>query len=200
MQTYLSKHWHHFSEEVWGKLFDFERYGTVTVGELPDDLYIELARPVYEYELEKLKEDIKKKELEIEDNSKYMSKYDWDSFEPPAVARRQVVELLQSDIENIEEEISELTDKQILSDPDAAFNYLKDFHRRYEIDESFSIKLIVQWYETIRELSGKYQQFVSYYLEFVQRFLAERNLRYLLIKNKDSITSRFPENLWGNSA
>lgn len=187
MQTYLSKHWHQFPEEVWDKLFDFEMHDIVTVGELPDDLYFELSRVPFDYEVGRRKVEIAEIKKQLEDLYSKMFNHDWKSLEPQEVYTRQQIEELQGKIDVLENEIEDFTGSEILTNVDQTYKFLKNWHKEYTIKEEQSVKIIVQWHEILKELCGQHQRFVAHYISLVCEFLENRNLRYLLLESSGNI-------------
>lgn len=192
MQTYLSKHWHRFPEEVWD-YFECMLSNEENPEKLPKDVFIELARPAYEEwlrekrekyegELRNIEEGIIRKTVDVEWSTPSDLFAGYDEIE---------LKKLKSFEAKVRAKYNNLEDNDILTNEKSAKIFLYNWHKQKEISEEFSVKILIQWYEIIKDLYSEMPAYIDFYPKRLSIFFESRNLRYLLLRDKGNIKILF---------
>lgn len=181
--TYLSKQWHKFPNEIWHEFFMLNRYPSLSTGELPTDICIELARPIYDQEKALEQNDLERTIEKTEEESQYYFAC-WQALDDEYEGEYRAKE---AELEELRNALTTLRADDVLTNPDSAYAYLVDWHIRATISEEEARKQVVSWFETIKDIS---LDLADSFVQLLQRFFESNNLRYMVSRVSSSLEFR----------
>jgi hypothetical protein len=182
--TYLSKQWHKFSSEIWYDFFMLHKYPSLSTGELPSDLCIEIVRPIYDKEKAKEQKQLEFKiEKAEEESTHYFAAWQaiGDEYESEYRAR-------ESELSELREQLVSIRADDVLTNPDSAYEFLTTWHQEKSITEKEALSQSLEWYEIIKDVSP---DLANSFGKILQRFCETNNLRYIFKLNKDILEITF---------
>src|SRR3989344_6448673 len=122
--TYLSKQWHKFPHQIWHEFFMLNRYPSLSTGELPTDICIELVRPIYDQEKALEQNDLERTIEKTEEESRYYFAC-WQALDDEYEGEYRAKE---AELEELRNALTTLRADDVLTNPDSAYAYLVDWH------------------------------------------------------------------------
>ena len=182
--TYLSKQWHKFSAEVWKDFFLLKKYPSLSTGEIPPDLCIEIVRPIYDRQKGQEQKQLESEIEETEEEVNYLYAC-WqavgDEYEPEyRIKDEELIEL--------RDKLTSLRSDDILTNPDNAYEFLVTWHQEANLSEKEVLTQVLEWFDTIKDVSS---DLADSYVGLLQRFFETNNLRYNAKRNNDALEIAF---------
>lgn len=184
MYTYVSKHWHRFPQEIWDNLLSLNLHPSLHTGDIPTDFCIELARPAYDRERQ-IKQAEFEQEIEGVENDVQHSFMVWQTM-GQTVGDEYHVEYLakEAELNEIRVNAISLYDEDILTNPEGAYEFLKNWHVSASLNEEEARKYVTSWFVSINDMSA---DLANSYIELLNKFFLSHNLRYIVVRSGDSL-------------
>lgn len=188
MYTYVSKHWHRFPQEIWDKLLSLNLHPSLHTGDIPTDFCIELARPAYDRERQ-IKEAEFEQEIEGVENDAQHSFMVWQTM-GQTVGDEYHVEYLakEAELNEIRDNAISLYDEDILTNPEGAYEFLKNWHVSASLNEEEARKYVTLWFVSINDISA---DLANSYIGLLNNFFGTLNLRYFVTRVGESLEFNF---------